>query len=191
MSKIKLFLTILSVIIAVTPLTVQVIIYRDNIVDLVIPPTVADLFEGGASNLYDADFFELAGGMSVALPYLSEDPVLMPDNTIKLTYTFTNPLDGKITITSIDAEIICIDHGFTLGKVFIEPVTLESNQTLNIDVTCNLTTNAIEHITTNHKEQDSINTEFKNFKVELVDITITMDHRKLGNIQIPNQPLLQ
>jgi hypothetical protein len=185
MSKVKFFLTILSIIIAVTPLTTQVILYRDNLVDLVIPPTIADLFEGGVVDLYSADVVELVG-TSFSLPILSKEPVFQ-DNTIKLTYTFTNPLDGKISLTSIDAEIVCIDHGFSLGKVFIEPTTLASNQTLDIDVSCVLSSQAIEHIATAHKGQDKISTEFKNFKVELIDITITMDYRKLGDIQIPNQ----
>jgi hypothetical protein len=186
MSKVKLFLTILSIIIAVTPITTQIILYRDHLTDLVIPPTIADLFDGGVTDLYSADAIELVG-TSFSLPILSEDPCILHDNTIKLTYTFTNPLDGKISLTSIDAEIICIDHGYVLGKVFIEPATLAANQTIDIDVYCNLSSQAIEHIATEHKGQDKIDTEFKNFKVELIDITITMDYRKLGNIQIPNQ----
>jgi hypothetical protein len=186
MSKVKLFLTILSIIIAVTPITIQAIIYHDHPVDLFIPPTIADLFEGGVTDLYDADVIELVVA-SFSLPILTGDPCLLQNGTILLTYTFTNPLDGKITISSIDAEIVCIDHGYTLGKVFIEPVALAANQTLDIDVYCILSSQAIEHIATKHQGQDKISAEFKNFKVELIDITITMDYRKLGDIHIPNQ----
>lgn len=183
MSKLKLFLTIISILIAVTPITVQIIIHRDNIVGLVLPPSIAGLLKGGTDDLSTADAVDFAG-MSFPLPYLAENPVFSKENTIELIYTFTNPLDGRITITSMDAEIVCIDHNFVLGDVYIEPATLEPHQTVNLNVTCTLSKQAIDHIATHHKGQDSINTEFKNFSVELTDIKITMDHRKLGSIQI-------
>ncbi|MCL1970136.1 MAG: hypothetical protein FWF66_01545 [Candidatus Bathyarchaeota archaeon] len=184
MNKLKLFLIVLSILIAVTPISVQVIIHRDNPVGLILPPTIADLLNGGTEDITNADAFNFAGS-SIPLPMLIGNPVLFQNNTVKLTYTFTNPLEGRITITSMDAELVCIDHRFPLGNVFIEPATLEPNQTLELNVTCTLSTQAIEHIRTQHQGQDSINTEFENYSVELTDIKIIMDHRKLGPIQIP------
>ena len=168
-------------------MTVQIIIHRDNPAGLILPPTIAGILKGGTDDLSTADAVDFAG-MSFPLPYLSEDPVVSKDNTIKLIYTFTNPLDGKITITSMDADVVCIDHQFTLGDVYVEPITLEAHQTANLNVTCKLSAQAIEHIATHHKGQERINTEFKNFSVELTDIKITMDHRKLGSIQNPFNP---
>ncbi|MDR2700328.1 MAG: hypothetical protein LBC12_05940 [Nitrososphaerota archaeon] len=184
MSKVKLFLTMISILIVVIPITVQVIIYRDNPVDLILPPTFAALLNGGTDDLSTVDVVDFAG-MSFSLPFLSEEPVFFQNNTIKLIYTFTNPLDGKITITTMDAKMVCTDHKFKLGDTFIEPATLEPKQTINFNVYCILSTTAIEHIATHHQGQDSINTEFENFSVDLTDIKIIMPHRKLGSIQIP------
>jgi len=186
MSKVKLFLTILSIFIAVTPITVQAILYRDNIVGLILPPSIADLLTGrNTTDLANADYFDFVG-TQIPLPMLTGDPVLFPDNTVKLTYNFTNPLDGKITITTMEAEIVCTEHHFTLGDVFIEPATLEPKQTIDLNVTCRLSPKAIEHIKLYHQGQDHIKAEFENFTVELIDIKITMEHRKLGSIQLPN-----
>lgn len=184
MSKLKLFLTIITILIAVVPISVQVIRYRDNPVDLILPPSISEILQGGTDDLVNADAVNFAG-MSFPLPILTGEPVLSKDNKIHLTYNFTNPLDGKITITTMDAELVCTEHKFKLGDVFIEPATLESNQTIDLDVTCILTPQAIEHIKTQHKGQTSIKTEFENFSVDLIDIKITMPHRKLGIIQIP------
>ncbi|MDR2707879.1 MAG: hypothetical protein LBB87_03955 [Nitrososphaerota archaeon] len=189
MNKLKLFLTVLSILIAVTPITVQIIIHRDNIVGLILPPTIADILTSNTDDLTNADSFDF-GGSSIPLPMLVGTPILYPNNTVHLTYTFTNPLDGRITITSMDAKIVCTEHRFILGDVYIEPATLEPNQTLELNVTCILSPKAIEHISTQHQGQDSINAEFENFSVGLTDITITMDHRKLGPIQIPQTTLI-
>ncbi|MCL2134288.1 MAG: hypothetical protein FWH37_01875 [Candidatus Bathyarchaeota archaeon] len=185
MNKLKLFLTIISVLIAVTPITTQIIIHRDNIVGLILPPTISDILAGGTDDLSTADSVNFAG-MNFSLPVIVGDPVLFQNNTVKLTYIFTNPLDGKITVTSMNAELVCTDHSFTLSKdIFVDPITLEPKQTVNLNVTCVLSAKAIEHIKTQHQGENSINTEFKNFSVELTDIKITMPHRKLGSIQIP------
>ncbi|MCL2691616.1 MAG: hypothetical protein FWE56_05095 [Candidatus Bathyarchaeota archaeon] len=184
MNKVKLFLTVIALLIAVVPITTQVIRYRDNPVDLILPPSISEILQGGTDDLVNADAVDFAG-MSFPLPILTDNPVLSKDNTVELTYNFTNPLDGEITINSMNAELICTEHKFKLGDVFIEPATVESGQTIDLNVTCILTPQAIEHIKTQHKGQTSIKTEFKNFSVDLIDIKITMPHRKLGTIQIP------
>ena len=189
MNKVKFFLTVLSILIAVTPLTVQIIIHRDNLVNLILPPTFADLISEGTEDISDVDVFDFAG-MYVPLPTLTGTPVLSQDGTVKLTYNFTNPLDGKLTVNSMDAEIICVEHDFTLGKdVFVEPITLGPHETCDLHVIVYLTPNAIEHIITHHQGQDNIYTEFKNYSVDLTDIKITMPHRHLGYIQIPKSNL--
>jgi hypothetical protein len=188
MNKIKLFLTILTILIAVVPIATHVIIYRENLVGLILPPTLAELFFGGTDNLVTADTVDFAG-MSFSLPILLGDPILLQNDTLRLIYEFTNPLDGKITINAIDADIVCIDHNFPLGTVFIDPAALEPNQTLEFNVTGILTLQALGHITTHHKNQNSINTEFRNFSVDLTGIKITMPQRKLGPIQLPSSIL--
>lgn len=184
MSKLKLFLTIITILIAVVPITVQVIRYNDNPINLILPSSISEILQGGIDDLANADEFHFAG-KTFPLPMLTGDPILSKDNTVELTYNFTNPLNGEITITSMNAELVCTEHKFKLGDVFIEPATLESNQTIDLDVTCILTSQAIEHIKTQHKGQTSIQTEFENFSVDLLDIKITMPHRKMGTIQIP------
>ncbi len=185
MSKTKFFLTILTILIAVVPMTTYVIIYRENPVDLILPNSLAELFMGSIDDLATVDNIHFAG-MYFSFPTLVGDPVLHQNGTLNLIYKFTNPLDGQITINAINAEIVCLDHDYTLGHVFIEPATLEPNQTLEFNVTGVLTPQAIEHITTQHNKQNSINTEFKNFSVDLTGIKITMPHRKLGDIQLPH-----
>jgi hypothetical protein len=183
MNKIKFFLTIISILISVTPIATQAFVYRENLVGLVVPPEFDDLMNAAGGDLSDADAVNIAG-VSFQLPVLSNAHIFPQNNTIELVYTFTNPLDGKITLTAMDAEVVCVDHHFVLGAVSIEPTPLEPRQTLDISVTCVLSVQALEHIATHHKGQDSIKAEFNNFSVELIGVKIHMDHRKLGEIPI-------
>jgi hypothetical protein len=187
MNKIKFFLTILSILISVTPIVTQVFIHRDNIVGLVIPPEFDSLINAATDDLSNADAVNIAG-VSFQLPVLSDVHISHQNNTIEMVYTFSNPIDSKITLTAMDAEVVCVDHNFVLGTVSIEPTPFEPKQTLNIPVTCILSAQALEHIATNHKEQNSIKAEFKNFSVELIGVKIHMDHRKLGDIPIKQLP---
>ncbi|MDR2203212.1 MAG: hypothetical protein LBE76_02715 [Nitrososphaerota archaeon] len=183
MSKIKLFLTILSILIAVMPISIQAIRYHDNLVGLVMPPSIEQLFSGGIEDLEAVDAIDFAG-MSLQLPILQGEPILFQNRTVHLIYTFTNPFDTNLTINSMDADVICVDHHFILGTVLIEPVTLAPKQTLNLYVTCIFSTQAIAHIATEHKGQDSITTVFKDYTVELQGIEIHMEQRKIGDIKI-------
>ena len=183
MNKLKIFLTVLSVLITVIPIGTQVFIHRDNLVGLVIPSTFNDLLNTSVDDISTADSVDIAG-FSFQLPVLLNAEFFFHDSTVKMLYTFTNPLDAEITLTSMDAEIICVADNFILGSISIEPTHFDPNQTLEIPVTCVLSRQALEHIAIEHQGQDSIKTEFKNFSVELIGVKIHIDTRKLGDLQI-------
>jgi hypothetical protein len=188
MSKIKIFLTLLSVLIIVTPITTQIFLHRDNISGLIIPPAIDDLLNAGVDDINNADAVDIVG-ISFQLPVLSEAHIFSQNNTAKLIYTFTNPLNNEITITAMNADVVCVEHDFVLGTVSIEPITLGPKQTLDISVNCVLNPQTLEHIETKHQGQNSLSAEFKNFTVDLIGVKIQTDTRKLGPIQIPLLPL--
>ncbi len=120
-------------------------------------------------------------------PMISGEPQYFPENnTVKFTYNFTNPLNTEITITTLQAEVVCHDHGFPLGQVGIDPSTLQPGQTIDITAFGVLSDEALEHIVTQHAGQSTINADFENLDVEMGGVTIQMDLQQyVGSIPIP------
>ena len=187
MKKVKILLTIFTILIAVVPLTVEVLIYRDNLTGLVIPPEISNLLDG--ANIADnvGTVTSDISNTPFELPMISGEPQYFPENnTVKFTYNFTNPLETEITIKTLQAQIVCHDHGFVLGEVGIDPSTLEPGQTVNITAFGVLSDDALEHIATQHAGETSINVDFQNLDVEMAGVTIQMDLQQyVGNIPIP------
>ena len=187
MKKVKILLTILTILIAVVPITAEVLIYRDNLTGLVIPPEISNLMNGG--NIA-ANMGTVTGDIAntpFEPPMLSGEPQYFPENnTVKFTYNFTNPLETEITITTLQAQVVCHDHDFLLGEVGIDPSTLAPGQTIDITAFGVISDEALEHIVTQHAGQTSINADFKNLEVEMGGVTIQMDLQQyVGNIPIP------
>ena len=122
MKKVKIILTLLTIIITVAPIAVQLLAYQDNLLGLVIPPELTDLMNGGGSN---SGIGQVAN-TPFEPPQLSGEPQFFPENnTVKFTYNFTNPLNTQITVKTLEAEVVCHEHGFTIGIVAIDPTTLQ------------------------------------------------------------------
>ena len=50
MKKLKIFLTLLSVVIIVVPVAFEVLLYRDNLLGLIVPPEMINLFNRDSRN---------------------------------------------------------------------------------------------------------------------------------------------
>jgi hypothetical protein len=187
MKKVKILLTLLTIIITVAPIAVQVLAYQDNLLGLIIPPQITDLMNGGKTS---TDISGLANS-PFQPPELSGQPQFFPEtNTVKFTYNFTNPLNTPITITTLEAQVVCHEHGFPLGNVSIDPTTLQPGQTVDITAFGVLSPEAIAHIKEQHAGQSSINADFKNLNVDMGGVTIQMDQQtNIGEIPIPAQYL--
>ncbi len=185
MKKVKILLTLLTIIITVTPIAVQLIAYQDNLMGLIIPPELSNLMNGGSSN---NGIGEVANMPGFEPPALSGEPQFFPaNNTVKFTYNFTNPLNTQITVTTLEAEVVCHEHGFPLGTVAIDPTTLAPKQTVDITAFGVLSDAALQHIMEQHPGQSSINADFKNLNVDMGGVTIQMDQQQnIGEIPIPS-----
>ncbi len=187
MKKVKILLSILSVIIIVAPIAAEVLIYQNNLIGLVIPPEITNLLNG--DNI-SGNIGTVTGDIASTPfepPMLVGEPQYFPENhTVKFTYNFTNPLSTEIKVTTLQAEVVCHEHGFSLGNVSIDPATLEPGQTIDITAFGVLSDAALKHIATQHAGQSSINADFKNLDVEMAGVTIQMDLQQyVGNIPIP------
>jgi hypothetical protein len=207
MKKLKIFLTLLSVVIIVMPVAFEVLLYRDNLLGLIVPPEMINLVNsdsrngdgGNLPNSSDNSSSLISGNNDISsllssgfeLPKLVGPPQYNPDtNTLSLIFNFTNPLETSIAFDKLEAGIISHDDGVFLGNVSLaKPLRLEPGQTLDITVLDALSPETINYFKSNVIGQNSINVDFVNLNVDVAGITVQVDRQNIGNIPIPPQLL--
>jgi hypothetical protein len=192
MKKLKLILLFLTIAITVTPIVIEVLLYRDNLLNLIIPPEIANLVNGESNtsnensiidnNLLNPDF---------ELPKPVGDPQYNPQTkTVSYTFNFTNPLQTPLEIDELKAGLVSHNDGFFLGNITIsKPLKLDPGQTIDITALGVLSDDALDYLRSQAATQNSINLDFVNLNVDLSGVQLQLDKQNIGNIPIPPQIL--
>ena len=182
MNKVKIFLVMLTIAITVLPIAVEILMYRDNLLGLIVPPEIVSMINGGGSNssLINSEF---------TLPQPVGEPQYNPETkTVSFTFNFTNPLNTPVTVNKLEAGIASHDDGVFLGNISIsEPLTLTPGQTADITVLGVLSDDAINYFKTHSKGQSSINIDMTNLNVDVAGVKVQVDKQNIGNIPIPSE----
>lgn len=113
MKKLKLVLNIVTILCVVLPLLFTVLIYRDNMLGLIIPPQVMDAMSGQSSMqefLPDMNISDLHPAYNNDLQFNSDD------NSFTFSFDINNPLNNTITINSIYFNLTDA-NGTVLGTI--------------------------------------------------------------------------
>lgn len=183
MNKVKIFLVMLTIAITVLPIAVEIIVYRDNLLGLIVPPEIASMVNGGGSSnnsLINSEF---------TLPQPVGEPQYNPETkTVSFTFNFTNPLNTPVTVNKLEAGIASHDDDVFLGNVSVsEPLTLAPGQTVDITVLGVLSDDAINYFKTHSKDQSSINIDITNLNVDVAGVKVHVDKQNIGHIPIPSE----
>lgn len=175
--KVKLLLTILSILIAVLPLTVQVIAYQNNLFGLIVPPEITALINGDNSLLTS----QFQAPQIVGEPQYNQET-----KTAKFTFSFTNPLKTEMNINQLEAGIKCHDHDLLLGTVSIpNSITLTPGESVQIEAVGQISEDAINHLITQHYNTNNVNIDFVNLNVNVAGIQVQVDEQNIGYISLP------
>jgi flagellin-like hook-associated protein FlgL len=192
MKKLKIILLFLTIAITVTPIVIEVLLYRDNLLDLIIPPEIANIVNNknnnsneksiNGNNLLNPEF---------ELPKPIGDPQYNPETkTISYTFNFTNPLQTPLEIDELQTGLVSHNDGFFLGNITIsKPLKLDPGQTVDITALGILSDDAIDYLKSQSATQNSINLDFVNLNVDLSGVQLQLDKQNIGNIPIPPQIL--
>jgi len=192
MNKVKILLTLLTIAITVTPIVVEVLIYRDNLLGLIIPPEITDLINGdnnSSNSIGNNNVIDKLLNSQFELPKPVGDPQYDPETrTLSATFSFTNPLQTPISIDKVSSGIVSHDDGFFIGNLTIdEPIRLDPGQTADITITSILSDDAIDYLKDKAEDQDSINIDLIDLNVDLAGIQVQLDKQNIGDISIPSQ----
>jgi hypothetical protein len=192
MKKLKLILLFLTIAITITPIVIEVLLYRDNLLDLIIPPEIANIVNNQSSNSNEMGI----NGNNLLnpefeLPKPVGDPQYNPETkTVSYTFNFTNPLQTPLEIDELQAGLVSHNDGFFLGNITInKPLKLDPGQTVDITALGILSDDAINYLKSQSATQNSINLDFVNLNVDLSGIQLQLDKQNIGNIPIPPQIL--
>jgi hypothetical protein len=190
MKKLKIILILLTIAITLTPIALEVLLYQDNLLDLIIPPEITNLVNSSNNNSNEKS----VNGNSLLntqfeLPQPVGEPQYNPETkTFSYIFNFTNPLQTPLELNNLQVGIVSHNDGVFLGNITInKPLKLDPGQTTDITVLGKLSDDAINYLKSKSTTQNSINLDFINLNVDLSGIQLQLDKQNIGDIAIPPQ----
>jgi len=172
MDKVRVILTFISIATIIGPIAAEVIIYRDNLSEMVLPPELINLVNGKTAN---QTIFNQTAIKAPQLVNSTYDPI---SRTAKFSFNFTNPLNFKLSIKSMNANVLCTQDDFLLGQTDLSsPIEMQAGQTILIPVTVAWNQEAINHFTTAHPGAETINVDLNGVKVDVAGINFDLPNR--------------
>lgn len=186
MDKVKIALTLISIAIIASPLLVELVIYRDNLLGLILPPQIQNLVNGdkgsGSQSQQQTDLSQFQIPQPVGQPQYNPST-----GAFALPFNFTNPLTTQISINQLSADITSAQDNTPLGTVSINgPITINPNQNAIINVTGNLSPQEVNQLQTQGQQSRSVPISLANLNVDVGGIKIHLDQLSdIGSIPIP------
>ena len=192
MKKLKIILILLTIAITLTPIVLEVLLYRDNLLDLIIPPEITNLANSSSNNSNEKSI----DGNSLLnpqfeLPQPVGEPQYNPETkTLSYTFNFTNPLQTPIELDKLQAGMVSHNDGVFLGNITInQPLKLGPGQTADITALGILSDDTINYLKSKATTQNSINLDFVNLNIDIAGVQIQLEKQNIGEIPIPPQIL--
>ena len=176
MNKVKLALTLLSIAIVVIPLAGAMLIYRNNLVGLVVPPELKNL----GTNVSNDN----STGLPLQLPTLAEEPQYnQKTGAFSYPINFTNPLNSEISVDQMSAEIKFKDNNAILGNISItKPIQIAPGETGLINATGTLDPQKVSQIQAQYSE-DINNIVLENVNIVVSGVNMHFDEIDAGSLQ--------
>lgn len=157
MEKISVILALINILVAAGPVLGMVAVHVSNPIEVILPPEVQELTETLGSLGETLQTIELSN-----VTYTQET------HTLTLPFSITNELNIDLEVNNIEADIVCAEHGYTLGHAYLgSPVKLESGEKSYLIVKSQWTADAEQHIRSQHAGQDAIDINLVNFTVDI------------------------
>lgn len=182
MDKVRLMLTVLSIVIIVVPIVSVVLMNQNNLLGLIIPSQINDIastLTGGNSS---------GGGNNPGNPQIVGEPQYdAASRTVTLTFQYTNPFNFPVTLNSMTGDIVCHADDFPLGNASLsKPVSMGAGETATLTVQGTWTDAAITHFQTSHADQKTIAVDLADVAIDVSGVKIQTDQRiPISDMPIP------
>jgi hypothetical protein len=178
-------LAILNIVTILGPIAGVAILYQSNLQEMVIPPQIQEIIDGGNGNLDDSGA-GLFSGATFQLPQFVSATADTAARSVTIFLNFTNPFNYDLNLNSITADIICQEHNFTLGHAaLLQPTVLNANITSDLAIVCQWTLDSENHFLTAHSGASGVDVNVIGLTINVNDITIRSNEPYF----IPNLPI--
>jgi hypothetical protein len=174
MQTIGIILLLISIGTIVGPVGAVVVMYRDNLTEIVLPPQLSDIINGNSSifvanNNGDGSNAATSLEQQVLAPVFVGAQINNVSRTFTVTVNFTNTFNYDLTVNSISAGVECSQHNYPLGSISLNGVVaVLAGQSSQITVSGTWTQDAENHVRIEHPGAISVN-------VNLIDLTINVN----------------
>jgi hypothetical protein len=183
MNKIRLLLTVITIVIVVVPLVGTLLAYQGNLLGLFVPPEltqVADDLMGG-----DGD----NGGGLEPPTMVGEPQYNATEHTFAATFEFKNNFPINITVNSLTGNIECEAHRHLLGNASLsEAISIDAGETGTMTILGKWTDEAFyHHFPEDHSGEETVDVVLVDFALDISGIQIQLDQNQMEQtMQVPN-----
>jgi hypothetical protein len=182
MQKLSIILVLISIGTMVGPIAGAVILYRDNLSQLVVPPQINNLVNGNNSNSNSGNNNSNVGSGNfgvgesdggITAPTLVSEQINLEAKTFTVTVNVTNSFNYDLTVNSLNATVESSQDHYQLGTISLDsPITLVANQSSLVTVSGAWTQEAVDHVQNNFPGATSINVDLAYVTIDLNGIII-------------------
>jgi hypothetical protein len=177
MDKVKLVLTLISVAITVGPIAAGLLMYRDNLLNLVLPSNLQDTVHSFTS---DKPEVKITGNPTIN----------RTERTVSFQYEITNPYGFDMVLNELTSNVVCANHtGVMFGHATVlgAPITIQAKSTRELSILMTYTKEGESHVKDLelHPPQSKIYVYLTDLKVNIQGITISLEEPKPMEIPRP------
>lgn len=177
-AALSVILVLISIGTILGPVGAVVVIYHDDLTQLVITPQIRDIMNGnssiipglGHSDNGDNGNSELGGLMQ---PVFVSAQINEAAHSFTGVFNVTNPLNYDLTLNSFSTDVEITQANIPAGSISLSsPVTVLAGQTAQLTISGQWTQQAQDYITNNYPSTTSIDISLTNIAININGITI-------------------
>jgi len=174
MQHLGLVLILLNIGAIAAPITGVVLIYSNDLSQIFIPSEVEDV----VSNTIGSE-------ESIELPQYVSSSYDPSSRIAHVTFSFTNPFDFDLSLNTVSANIVCLDHNVALGSAALNnQVTIEQEVTQEIIINFVWTQAAETHFLSQHVSESAVDVKLVDMKLDVSGINIEVPEEIIVSVPI-------
>jgi hypothetical protein len=197
MQMVGVLLTLLSIVLVAAPVGAVVVIYQNDLTQLVIPPEIHEIINGDSSSLQVNGDYSVEGNYSIdggddsfindlIVPTFVSASIDNDANTFTVVADITNNVKYNFTLNTLTTQVQTTSDHYQLVTVNLsQPVTLVSGQTSRVTIVGSWTQNAEDYFIQNYSGATKISVELINTSIAVNGITVDYpDTITIGDIPL-------
>lgn len=184
MQIVGVLLTLLSVVLVVAPVGAVVVIYQDDLTQLVIPPEINEIINGDSTSFLVNDDYSVEGNYSInggddsflnelIVPTFVSATIDNDANTFTVIADITNNVRYNFTLDTLSTEVRTTSDHYNLVTINLsQPVVLVSGETSRVTIVGSWTQNAEDYFIQNYAGATTISVELINTSIAVNGINV-------------------